>query len=132
MKSLIVNVSVENCKQALAYYQGIFGGEIKNVQLADGQEMFKGHEGKCIHSELHFNENCILYLTDIFSPNETIGTNYQLVLEMNGEEEIVRVFEALKKDGDVKFPLQDTFWGAKHGVITDPYKVTWGLNYTKA
>ena len=66
MKSIIIDLTVENCHEALLYYKEIFGGEIKNTQLADGIDMFKGHEGKYIHSELHINENCILYLTDIF------------------------------------------------------------------
>ena len=56
MKSIIIDLTVENCHEALLYYKEIFGGEIKNTQLADGIDMFKGHEGKYIHSELHINE----------------------------------------------------------------------------
>lgn len=62
MNKLIPHLRIENCKEAIEYYQRIFGGEIKNTQLADGIEMFKGHEGKYIHAELHINEDCIIYL----------------------------------------------------------------------
>lgn len=131
MKSIIVNLAVENCKDALSFYQEVFGGEVKNTQLADGVEMFKGHEGKYIHSELHITESCILYLTDIFASNHIPGNNFQLVMEMSSEEEISTVFEKLAESGTVSFPLSDTFWGAKHGVIKDRFGITWGLNYTK-
>ncbi|HZG73365.1 MAG TPA: VOC family protein [Chondromyces sp.] len=131
MKSIIVNLAVENCEEALGYYKGIFGGEIKNTQKADGVEMFKGHEGKYIHAELHINESCVLFLTDIFNPEHVAGNNFQLVLEFESEEEITNAYEALSKDGKVGFPLGDTFWGAKHGVVTDKFGITWGLNYTK-
>lgn len=132
MKTITANLSVENCEEALSYYQGIFGGEIKNTQKADGVEMFKGHEGKYIHSELHINEHCVLYLTDVFSAEHNPGNNFQLVLELESEEEIMRVYDALSVDGKIQFPLGDTFWGAKHGVIKDKYGITWGLNYTKS
>jgi|GEM_PF-2831538 len=32
MKSITINLSVENCQEALSYYQEIFEGEIKNIQ----------------------------------------------------------------------------------------------------
>ena len=41
MKKLIPHIYVEHCQSALDYYSQIFGGEIKNTQLADGIEMFK-------------------------------------------------------------------------------------------
>ena len=132
LKSIIVSLAVDDCEAALQYYKGIFGGVIKNTQKADNVEMFKGHEGKYIHSELHINEYCILYLTDIFSSKHTEGNNFQIVLELDSEDEIINQYEALAKDGNIKFPLGDTFWGAKHGVVTDKYGITWGLNYTHA
>lgn len=49
MKRMIPHLMIENCKEAITYYQELFGGEIKNIQLSDGIEMFKGQEGKYIH-----------------------------------------------------------------------------------
>lgn len=131
MKSIIANIAVDNCEEALQYYKNIFGGEINNIQKADGVEMFKGHEGKLIHSELHINEQCVLYITDIFSSNHIAGNNFQLVLDLDNEDEITQYYEALARVGNIQFPLSDTFWGAKHGVVRDKYGITWGLNYRK-
>lgn len=131
MKSIIASLSVENCKKALEFYQGVFGGEVKNTQLADDVEMFKGNEGKYIHSELHINENCVLFLFDNFNKEYNPGNNFQIVLELESEEEITNAFSILSEEGKVRFPLGDTFWGAKHGVVTDKFGITWGLNYTK-
>lgn len=127
MKRIIPEIYIKNCKEALEYYKEVFGGEIKNVQMADGKEMFKGFEGKIIHSELHINNDCILYLVDIFGEKEETS-NVHLLLELDSEEEINRLYEALSKDGSVKFALQKTFWGAYHAVVTDCYGNTWGLN----
>lgn len=129
MKRIIPEIFIKDCKGALEYYKGVFGGEIKNVQMADNVEMFKGNEGKVIHSELHINPNCILYLVDILKEGQTSG-NANLLLELESEEEINRIYSALSKAGTVKYELQKTFWGAYHGVVVDTYGNTWGLNYT--
>jgi PhnB protein len=129
MKRIIPEMYVNNCKEALEYYKEIFGGEIKNVQMADGKEMFKGFEGKVIHSELHINADCTMYFVDIFEGEKKVDDNH-LLLELDSEEEINRVYEALSKDGSVRYELQKTFWGALHAVLTDRYGNTWGLNYS--
>lgn len=129
MKRIIPEIFVTDCKRALEYYKNLFGGEIKNVQLADGKEMFKGLEGKVIHSELHINPDCVLYLVDILSENHD-ATNANLLLELESEEEINRIYSELSKSGTVRYALQKTFWGAYHAVVTDIYGNTWGLNLT--
>lgn len=130
MKRIVPNISVENCKKALEYYKKVFGGEVKNVQLADGKEMFKGHEGKIIHSEFHINDDCIIYLYDILG-DKTTGHNISLILDLESEEEINKLYSALSDNGSVKFELQKTFWGAYHAVIVDRFGVKWSLNYSQ-
>jgi PhnB protein len=131
MKRIVPHIMIENCKEVIEYYRDVFGGEIKNVQLADGMEMFKGHEGKYIHAELHINESCVIYFADLFRNDLNKGNNIQLVLELESESEINKVYEVLSKDGQVKMELQDTFWNAKYAVVTDKYGITWELNFPK-
>ncbi len=128
MKKIIPNIRVSNCKQALDYYKEVFGGEIKNVQMADGKEMFKGQEGKIIHAELHVNDDCIIYLNDAFG-TEPETSNITIILELESRDEITRLYSALKEKGDVTFDLQKTFWGSYHAVVTDGYGTTWSMDY---
>lgn len=130
MKSIIPHLTIENCQEAITFYQQIFGGEIKNVQLADGIDMFKGHEGKYIHSELHINENCIIYLNDVFNSNVTQGNHIQLSLDLE-KEEIKTLYDALATEGKVRMELQDTFWNARYAIVTDKFGVTWELSAPK-
>ncbi|HAN09771.1 MAG TPA: VOC family protein [Clostridiales bacterium] len=128
MKKIIPNINFNNCREALEYYKTIFGGEVKNLQESDNTPGFEGQEGKIVHVELHINNECILYLVDIFSERAESG-NMDLILELESEEEINKLYEALSKDGTIKFELQKTFWGAYHAIVTDRFGVTWGLNY---
>ena len=128
MKRIIPELHVKNCKEALEYYKEVFGGEIKNVQMADGKEMFKGLEGKVIHAELHINDNCTLYLVDLFKEEDAVQDIHQLLI-LESEEEINKLYQVLSQKGTVRFELQKTFWGALHAVVTDSYGITWGLNF---
>lgn len=129
MKRIIPTMAVDNCKEALEYYKEIFGGEIINVQLADGKEMFKGFEGKIIHAELHINDNCIIYMNDIMT-GKNEGSNITLLLEIDNMEEINAIYSTFSKQGNVIFELQRTFWGSYHAVVTDVYGITWSLDYS--
>ncbi|WP_062107256.1 VOC family protein [Bacillus niameyensis] len=131
MKRIIPHLRIENCKEAIQYYQAVFGGEIKNTQLSDGIEMFKGHEGKYIHAELHINENCILYFADTFNTEMSKGNQLLLGPDLDSEEEIKRTYTELSQEGQVQMELQDTFWNAKYAVVQDKYGITWELNFTK-
>jgi PhnB protein len=129
MKKIIPNISIENCKEALEYYKEVFGGEIKNIQMADGKEMFKGQEGKILHSELHINDECIMYLNDVFG-EKVIGSNISLILQLDSEEEINKLSSTLSQKGIVVFPLQKTFWGSLHAVVVDCFGTTWSMDYS--
>ncbi|MEW9677231.1 VOC family protein [Lentibacillus sp. L22] len=131
MKKLVPHIRIKNCKEAVNYYHQAFGGEIKNVQTSDGMEMFKGHEGKYIHAELHINDGCIIYFADVFDNQIENGNNILLGPDLESEEEITRIYNFLANDGEVQMELQDTFWGAKHAIVIDKYGVSWELNYTK-
>lgn len=130
MKNITPNITVENCKEVIEFYKNIFGGEVKNLQMADGKEMFKGHEGKIIHAEMHINDNCVIYLNDNLGPKKE-GNNIQLVLELDSKEEIDRVYAALSEKGAVQYELQKTFWGAYYAVLSDQFGILWGLNYSE-
>ena len=129
MRRIIPNINIENSKEVLEYYKDVFGGEIKNVQMADGKEMFKGHEGKIIHAELHINSECIMYINDLFG-GKNIGSNISLILELESKEEIDSLFATLSKKGTVSYELQKTFWGSYHAVVTDCYGTTWSMDYS--
>ncbi|MGE6258277.1 VOC family protein [Heyndrickxia sporothermodurans] len=131
MKRIVPHITIENCKEAIEYYAMTLNGEIQRTQLADGIEMFKGHEGKYIHSELHFPNGFALYFNDVFGNVPVKGNNIEIGLELESEEEINKIYEALAKDGQVKMELQNTFWNATYGKVTDKYGITWELNYQK-
>lgn len=129
MKKIIPNIVINNCKEALEFYRGVFGGEIKNYQTGEGKEMFKGQEDKIVHAELWINDDCILYLNDVLGGSGDFRSNINLMLAMESMDEIKRVFDGLSKNGRVQFELQKTFWGSYHAVVIDRFGVIWSLDF---
>jgi len=56
------------------------------------------------------------------------GNNVHINLEPDTRKETKRIFDALSVGGKITMPLQDMFWGAYYGSITDKYGVQWMLN----
>lgn len=129
MKQVIPEIYVKDCKHALDFYRETFGGKIKNLQMSDDLPMFQDQKGKVVHSELHVNSRCVFYFVDIFDPKRKNVGNMTLMLHMDSMEELERVFAGLSQKGAVGMPLQETFWGAWHAIITDRFGAPWALNY---
>jgi PhnB protein len=43
--------------------------------------------------------------------------------------DIRRMFDELKVNGEVLMELQKTFWSELYGMVTDKFGVTWGLSH---
>ncbi|MET3292020.1 UNVERIFIED_CONTAM: PhnB protein [Brevibacillus sp. OAP136] len=121
MKSASPFVIVEDCGAAVEHYQRILGGEIK---------VLNEHAGKIMHAELHIGSTLIHFSASYGKPF-TSGDQVKIILLCETEEEARRVFEQLGANGQVTFPLQDTFFGALHGQLIDHNNITWVLNCFK-
>ncbi|UUZ82463.1 VOC family protein [Paenibacillus sp. P26] len=122
MKSASPYVIIENVKESIEYYQSVFGGEIK---------ILNEHAGKVLHAELHLGAS-LIHFSDPYgrTPN---NENVKIMIQFDSEEEIRKAYDTLKADGQVTVELQDTFFGALHGQVTDNRNnIGWVLNYFKA
>ena len=56
------------------------------------------------------------------------GNNFAICLQPESISETERVFKALGERGQVTMPLQDTFWGDRHGQLDDPFGHRWNVS----
>ena len=57
------------------------------------------------------------------------GNNFSININCESLAEIERLFTAFSEKGKVTVPLQDTFWGARFGMLTDQFGVNWMFNF---
>lgn len=121
-----------NAEEAANFYKIALKAEISGLMRYKDQPypgMPDEIGNKILHAELLFKDNSI-YISDSIGQN-TIGDHVQININCDSEEQIRWIFDHLKVDGTVSMDLQDTFWGALFGSLTDQYGVSWSLNYQK-
>jgi PhnB protein len=120
-----------NCREAMTFYQQCLGAKL--FLLTYGEAPFESPPEaaeRILHSTLSNEERVLLMAADTmpgapFQP----GNNFSIFLECESREEIDRVFAALAESGTITMPLQDTFWHARFGTLTDRFGVRWSFNW---
>ena len=118
--------------RAIRLYETALGAKVENVMRwneAPGTEVTPETKDLVMHARLRIGDG-ILMVSDS-QPNQpvTAGTNAHVTLDFDDPNDMGRKFEALSAGGGkVTMPLADTFWGAKFGMLTDAYGVSWMFN----
>lgn len=124
-----------NCEEALNFYAQALNGEVKDLMRYGGSpaEGSADDKDKVMHAHLMVDGNVLLMASDSGrgGPAETGSGMVHLSLDFKNENEMVNVFSKLAASGTVTMDLQDTFWGARFGMLKDKYGVNWMFNHDK-
>jgi len=92
----------------------------------------KEAKDRIIHAALHLGSGVLMASDTMPGMPFTKGNNFSVILECESAVEQDRIFAALGQQGKVTMPLQDTFWNARFGMVTDQFGVSWMFNLPKA
>jgi PhnB protein len=124
-----------NTEEAFNFYKSIFGGEFAMLQcFGEGQQTPGSVKDKIMHVSLPIGKNNILMGTDACEEmgfNVMQGNNFYICVGPDSKEEADKLFNALAEGGKINTPLQDMFWGAYYGDLTDKFGIKWMVNYQK-
>jgi PhnB protein len=122
MATVTPHIVVRDAGRAAEWYERAFGARIgTRVPVPDGRFM---------QIELDFGDAQVM-IADEFpelgavSPLTLGGTYGALTISTNAVDELWR--RALDAGAEVHSPLQDAFWGERHGQIIDPFGHRWGF-----
>ena len=122
-----------NAEEALNFYKDALNGEIQQLGRYGDSPMpcDENFKNKIMHARLVFDDNLIM-VSDVTKehPVNTDG-NIQMSLDMENEKRLDEVFHKMAAGGKVTFELQDTFWGARFGMLKDKFGVNWMFNCDK-
>ncbi|MFY9158796.1 VOC family protein [Aquirufa ecclesiirivi] len=130
-----------NAEEAFLFYQSIFKTEFVNgiQRFADiateskWPPMSDAVKNMISHIELPLLNNHILMASD--APSElgftvTAGNNMHICVETGSKEEAQRIFDGLSEGAAITMPIQDMFWGAYYGTLTDQFGINWMITFT--
>jgi PhnB protein len=127
-----------NCEEAFTFYKSVFGGEFtylgryKDMPPTDGQPCPPGDEDKVMHVSLPISTETILMGSDsskAYGQATIFGNNVSLSINADSKESADLLFTGLSVGGQIKMPMNQTFWGAYFGMFTDQFGIHWMVNF---
>ncbi len=123
-----------HCEEAFKSYEKLFGGSIKAMFAFEGSPMAEhvpaGWRNKIMHATLDIGGQ-ILMGSDAQGEHYHKPQGFSVSLSIGKAAEAERVFGALAEGGQVRMPLQQTFWAARFGMVTDRFGIPWMINCEK-
>lgn len=121
-----------NCEEALNFYAKAFHGQIKNLSRFEGSpaEGMDQDGQKVLHAQ--FCAKKLQFMASDSGDKDwkaTGGNMVHLSIDFDEPGELEKVFKALSDGATITMPLQDTFWGARFGMLTDKFGISWMFNY---
>jgi PhnB protein len=122
MHTITPHIIVRDAARAAAWYAEALGAEERSRIPVPG--------GKLMSVELWFGDSAVMVADEfpemgVLSPQSLGGTSTVLNLYV---EDVDALWErVVGAGGEVLHPLGDTFWGDRHGQISDPFGHRWGL-----
>jgi PhnB protein len=123
-----------NCREAMTFYKTCLAGELILQTIGESpmaDKLPKQMKDCILHATLT-NKGFVIMGSDMVAEiGLKKGNNQSLMLDCSSEHDIRKFFEKLSKGGEIKHPLENTFWDALFGDFTDKFGNNWILNYNK-
>jgi PhnB protein len=120
----------DNTKEAMTFYQSVFGGDLNTSTFAEYQASEDpAEQDKIMHAQLTNDKGLVLMAADTPNRMELVnGTNFALSLSGDDEAELRGYWDKLSDGGQVTMPLTAAEWGDMFGMLVDRYGVSWLVN----
>lgn len=121
-----------NCEEAINFYKDNLGGELLYIQRY-GESPMKGMgpDDGVMHCTLKIGDTNIMACDNPEGPPAAAGSNISLAIGSNDPAGADAMFEKMSEGGNVTMPMQETFWAARFGMLTDKFGVNWMFNCDK-
>ena len=133
MKEIITCLNFDgNCREAMTFYGKCLEAELYLMPFSEAAcDSPKDAKDMIAHAR-PTKEAPILMASDAMPGMPfTQGNNFWVNINCESLPEIERLFTALGEKGKVVMPLQDMFWGAHFGMLTDQFGINWMFNYER-
>lgn len=125
----------DQARDALNFYQSIFGGALTISTFGEYDESLSGKTAQLVmHGQLETDADFIILASDTPPGMEHVpGSNISLAIFGNEEFIMAQYYNALlSQDGVVEMPLEKAPWGDSYGSLFDKFGVKWMFNISGA
>lgn len=122
-----------NAREALDFYARVLDGKVVFQQTFGEAPMPSTDDMKDKIMHASFQAGELTFMVSDCPPGHavTTGTNVSLSLNFKDLASIEKTFKAFSEGATITMELQDTFWGARFGMLTDKFGINWMFNHDK-
>ena len=132
MKGIDVYLNFDgNCREAMTFYADAFQGELQVMTFGETGQCAAADSDRVMHARLSVGSAVVMASDTMRGMPLGQGTNFFVSVDCESVEEEERFFKDLSEGGKATMPLQDTFWGARFGMLTDKFGIQWMFNFDK-
>ena len=118
------------CAEAMRFYEQTLGGKLEALMTygdsPDPQNCPAGAKDLVMHARLALEDGRALMASDNPPGHPNNGmSGFALSLQYPSAEEARRIFDALAQGGEVRMPMQKTFWTDAFGMLVDRFGTPW-------
>ena len=128
-----------NCREAVDFYAKVFKSEVHNLMTyGDAPQdpnypVSDSDKNRIMYAGIPFGDMTVMFMDYPSDSPMTMGDNIHPTISTDNKDEVTRLFNELKEDGEVHMELGKTFFSEWYGMVKDKYGVTWQiLHYVKA
>lgn len=118
-------------QKAVDLYVSALSATVESIQYFDavpGMTITPELKGRVIHASLRLGGGLLMLSDAMPEPMVPYGEQVNIMLNFDDVAEMEKAFNAMAEGGVVTQPLDDTFWGARYGALTDRFGVPWMFN----
>jgi len=116
------------CEEAIAFYKETLGAEVQmllHYKDAPDQSMVKPEtKDKVMHASLRIGETDV-NASDGHCTGQPDFKGFGLALTAATDADSKRIFTALGAGGEVRMPMEKTFFASSFGMVSDRFGVLW-------
>lgn len=121
-----------NAAQAVELYERVLGAKVETLSrfsdMPSGQATPETKD-RVMHALLRLGADGVIMISDTHPGTPFVqGSNCYLTLDFDDVADMEQKFNALAEGGKVEMALNDAFWGARFGMLTDKLGVHWMFN----
>jgi PhnB protein len=123
-----------NCEEAFRFYERCLGGKITAMFPHQGtpaaEHVPPEWQSKIMHASLSVGDD-VLMGSDAPPKHYETPRGFSVSLNVSKITDAERIFASLSEGGEVRMPIQQTFWAVRFGMLVDRYGIPWMINCEK-
>jgi PhnB protein len=124
-----------DCAAAFKFYERCLGGKIESIMTHGdspiANEVPPDWRDRVLHARLVIGDT-ILMASDAPTEHYQKPQGFSVSLQVDKASEAERIFRELSQGGTVTFPIDQTFWAERFGMLVDRFGIPWMVNYEGA